>query len=107
GRLVGEGHGQARSRQHAALEESRDAVRDDAGLAGACPGEHQHRPEVVLDGCTLRRIQIHRAAGFTPGPRNWGACFCPGYEFSAPRPSVASTASPNDWGTKVFTAPTK
>src|SRR6185437_16613186 len=63
--LVGEGDGQDGPRRRAALDEPRDAVRDDAGLARAGAGEHEHGPEFVLDGGELRWIEAdgHSGAG--------------------------------------------
>ena len=40
--------------RHAAREQVGDAVRDDAGLAAARPGQHQQRPVAVQHGLALR-----------------------------------------------------
>ncbi len=59
GGLVGEGDGEDGVRGHAALlDEIGDAVRDDAGLAGACAGEQQHGAIDGLDAFALLRIHI-------------------------------------------------
>ena len=54
GRLVGEREGQNLRRRHAAFEQVGDAVRNDAGLAAARPGQHQQRPVAVRHGLALR-----------------------------------------------------
>src|SRR4029079_1549944 len=41
----------------ATLDEADDALGDDAGFSGASAGEDEERPELVLDGGLLRRIE--------------------------------------------------
>ena len=54
GRLVGERQRQDLRRRHAAFQQVGDAVRDDAGLAAARPGQHQQRPVAVRHRFALR-----------------------------------------------------
>ena len=54
GRLVGEREGQDLRRPDAAFEQVGDAMRDDARLAAARPGQHQQRPVAVRHGLALR-----------------------------------------------------
>ena len=64
--LVGEGDGEDISGRDGFGNEVRDAERDDAGLAGAGPGQDQQRPLEGFDGLALlgiERIQIQHARG--------------------------------------------
>ena len=58
GGLVGEGHGQEIARRQPALEQPRDAIRDDPGLAAAGAREHQQRAIAGRHGFTLSGVQI-------------------------------------------------
>ena len=59
GGFVGEGDGEdGVGRDAALLNEIRDAMRDDAGLAGAGAGEQKHRAVDGFDGFALLRIQF-------------------------------------------------
>ena len=64
--LVGESDGENVSGRNALGDEVGDAKRDDAGLAGARPGQDQHRAVQRFDGLALvgiERIQIQHARG--------------------------------------------
>ena len=64
GGLVGEGDGEDGVGGDAALfDEVRDAMRDDAGLAGAGAGEQQHGAVDGLDAFALLRIHVFEKAG--------------------------------------------
>ena len=59
GSLVGKGHRQNRVRLYAdAVDQVRDAIGDDAGLAAAGSRQDKHRPVDGLDGFALLRIQF-------------------------------------------------
>ena len=53
GRLVGEGQGEDLVAGHAVGQQPGDAMRDDARLAAARPGQDQQRPVVVRDRLAL------------------------------------------------------
>ena len=59
-RLVGEGHGEDSRWTRAAPDKMGDSGDDDAGLAGARPGEHQKRSHRRPDSLCLRRIEAGR-----------------------------------------------
>ena len=59
-RLVGEGDRQDLPRRHPALDQPRDAVDQDAGLAGAGAGEDEERPVAVLDRRALLGVERGR-----------------------------------------------
>ena len=62
GRLVGEGQRQDLAGRNAVPQQVGDAVRDDAGLAAAGPGQDQQRPVDVLDGLALGGGQVVETA---------------------------------------------
>ncbi len=67
GGLVGEGDGEDAPRGDAALaDQVGDAVRDDAGLAGAGAGEDEQRAVTVGDRLDLGRIQAAQQGGGGP-----------------------------------------
>ena len=53
GRLVREGQGEDLMAGHSLLQQPGDAMRDDAGLAAARPGQDQQRPFEMCDGLAL------------------------------------------------------
>jgi hypothetical protein len=55
--LVGKGDGEDISGRNALGDEVRDAKRDDAGLAGARPGQDQDRAVQCFDGLALLGIE--------------------------------------------------
>jgi len=57
GGLVGEGDGEDVSGRDALGNQVGDAKRDDAGLAGARPGQDQQRPLEGFDGLALLGIE--------------------------------------------------
>ncbi len=58
GRLVGEGQGQdLRRSRTTGRDEPRDAPRDDLGLAGPRPRDHEQRPRLVGDRPALVRVE--------------------------------------------------
>ena len=62
-RLVGEGHRQDLAGARPALAQNmRDAGGEHAGLAGACPGQHQDRAIQRLDRVALLRIEAREIA---------------------------------------------
>jgi hypothetical protein len=56
-RFVGEGHAEDLPGEDAAIDQMRQSIRDHAGLAGSCPGEHQQRTIDVEDRLELLSIE--------------------------------------------------
>ena len=61
--LVGEGHRQDVGGLDPLRHEVGDARRDDARLAGARPGQDQHRTRRLQDGGTLGVVEVEEAEG--------------------------------------------
>ena len=98
GRLVGEGDGQNALGPDAVADQLGDAVGDDAGLAGARPGQHQQRPREGVTASCWAGLSLFIFASYQTRANH-----CPGRaQFFLPTPDLdlqvrMTYTSSSDW----------